>query len=46
MVHRDGSTHEWVAGERFDLIVTMDDATNEHYAMQFVEQQGTVSSLL
>lgn len=45
MVHQDGSTHEWVAGQRFDLIVTMDDATNEHYAMQFVEQEGTVSSL-
>ncbi len=45
MVHQDGSTHEWVAGQRWDLIVTMDDATSEHYAMQFVEQEGTVSSL-
>jgi len=44
MVHQDGSTHEWVAGQHWDLIVTMDDATNEHYAMEFVEQEGTVSS--
>lgn len=45
MIHQDGSTHEWVAGQRWDLIVTMDDATNEHYSMFFVEQEGTVSSL-
>jgi transposase len=36
MIHQDGSTHEWVAGQRWDLIVTMDDATNEHYSMFFV----------
>lgn len=45
MIHQDGSTHEWVAGRRWDLIVTMDDATNEHYSMFFVEQEGTASSL-
>lgn len=45
MIHQDGSTHEWIAGQKWDLIVTMDDATNEHYAMFFVEQEGTVSSL-
>lgn len=44
MIHQDGSTHEWVAGQRWDLIVTMDDATNEHYAMAFVEEEGTASS--
>ncbi len=27
MIHQDGSTHEWVAGTFWDLIVTMDDAT-------------------
>lgn len=27
IVHQDGSTHEWVAGQMWDLIVTMDDAT-------------------
>ena len=45
LIHQDGSTHEWVAGSRWDLIVTMDDATNEHYAMFFVEEEGTASSL-
>jgi transposase len=45
MIHQDGSTHEWVAGQRWDLIVTMDDATNEHYSMFFVGQEGTHSSL-
>lgn len=45
MIHQDGSTHEWVSGQRWDLIVTMDDATNEHYSMFFVAQEGTVSSL-
>lgn len=44
MVHQDGSTHEWVPGELWDLIVTMDDATNEHYAMVFVLEEGTASS--
>jgi transposase len=45
MIHQDGSTHEWVPQKKWDLIVTMDDATNEHYSMFFVEQEGTVSSL-
>lgn len=44
MIHQDGSTHEWVAGHKWDLIVTMDDATNEHYEMVFVQQEGTASS--
>ena len=44
MIHQDGSTHEWVTGHKWDLIVTMDDATNEHYEMVFVEQEGTSSS--
>ena len=44
MIHQDGSTHQWVAGKKWDLIVTMDDATNEHYSMFFVEQEGTASS--
>jgi hypothetical protein len=45
LLHQDGSRHEWVEDQRWDLIVTMDDATNEHYAMQFVEEEGTRSSL-
>jgi hypothetical protein len=44
MVHQDGSTHEWVPGQMWDLIVTMDDATSEHYVMEFVEEEGTASS--
>lgn len=44
MIHQDGSTHEWVPGKTWDLIVTMDDATNEHLSMFFVEQEGTLSS--
>jgi transposase len=45
MLHQDGSSHEWAPGKRWDLIVTMDDATNEHYSMFFVDEEGTVSSL-
>ena len=44
MTHQDGSTHEWVAGQMWDLIVTMDDATNEHYSMFFCDEEGTASS--
>jgi hypothetical protein len=44
MLHQDGSRHEWVPGKMWDLIVTMDDATNEHYSMFFVEEEGTASS--
>lgn len=44
MLHQDGSRHEWVEGKKWDLIVTMDDATNEHYSMFFVEEEGTESS--
>ncbi|MFA4915687.1 MAG: helix-turn-helix domain-containing protein [Syntrophales bacterium] len=31
MLHQNGSNHEWVPGKKWDLIVTMDDATSEHY---------------
>jgi len=44
MLHQDGSDHEWVLGTKWDLIVTMDDATNEHYSMFFVHEEGTASS--
>jgi hypothetical protein len=44
MLHQDGSRHEWVPGKFWDLIVTMDDATGEHYSMFFVEEEGTQSS--
>lgn len=45
MIHQDGSNHEWVAGQRWDLIVTLDDATSEHYSMFFVDEEGTASSM-
>lgn len=44
MLHQDGSTHEWVAGQWWDLIVTMDDATSEIYSAFFVEEEGTMST--
>jgi hypothetical protein len=44
MLHQDGSQHEWVPGKKWDLIVTMDDATSEHYSMFFVPEEGTASS--
>jgi hypothetical protein len=44
LVHQDGSSHEWVPGQQWDLIVTMDDATSEHYSMFFVEEESTESS--
>lgn len=46
MIHQDGSTHEWVAGHKWDLIATMDDATSEQHSMFFVAEEGTASSLM
>lgn len=45
MIHQDGSTHEWVRGEIWDLIVTMDDATGRIYNAFFCAQEGTWSSM-
>ena len=45
-LHQDGSTHQWVQGVYWDLIVTMDDATNEHYTMFFIDGEGTSSSFV
>lgn len=44
MLHQDGSTHEWVPGVKWDLIVTMDDATSEIYSIFFIDEEGTMSS--
>lgn len=44
MLHQDGSTHQWIDGEYWDLIVTLDDATNEIYSAFFTDQEGTWSS--
>jgi transposase len=45
MIHQDASTHRWIETEAWDLVVTMDDATNEHLDMRFVPQEGTASSM-
>src|SRR5512133_564241 len=44
MLHQDGSRHEWVPGESWDLIVTLDDATSEIYSAFFVDEEGTMST--
>jgi len=44
MLHQDGSMHQWVDGQWWDLIVTMDDATSEIYSALFVDEEGTVST--
>ncbi len=44
MLHQDGSSHEWVGGQWWDLIVTMDDATSEVYSGLFVAEEGTMST--
>ena len=44
MIHQDASTHTWVEGAYWDLVVTMDDATSKIYSAFFVEQEGTWSS--
>lgn len=43
-IHQDGSSHQWVPGEEWDLIITFDDADTEHYSMFFVEEEGTKST--
>jgi hypothetical protein len=44
MLHQDASRHEWIPGQQWDLVVTMDDATNESYSMFFCEEEGTRSA--
>jgi hypothetical protein len=44
MIHQDGSTHTWVPRKMWDLIVTMDDATNKYYSMFFIQEEDTASS--
>ena len=48
MLHLDGSPHEWIpalAGVFFDLLVLMDDATNEIYEMELVDGEDTFSCM-
>lgn len=44
MIHQDASTHYWVADQKWDLVVTMDDATSEIYSAIMVAEEGTLSS--
>ena len=44
-LHQDASTHQWAPGVHWDLVVTMDDATNEIYSAFFRDGEGTASSL-
>ncbi len=45
LLHQDGSRAEWLAGvPALDLIVTMDDASNELYSAFLVEEEGTAST--
>ena len=44
MLHQDGSRHEWIAAETWDLIVTLDDASSEIYSAFFVAEEGTMST--
>src|SRR5215468_8012724 len=42
LLHIDGSKHQWLGDERwYDLIVILDDATNEIYYAQLVEEEST-----
>jgi transposase len=46
MLHQDASTHAWLPGDarKYDLVVTMDDATSAIYSAFLVDQEGTASS--
>src|SRR5215470_2033451 len=44
LLHIDGSEHRWFQDERwYDLIVILDDATNEIYYAQLVEEESTLT---
>jgi len=46
MLHQDASTHAWLPGDprKYDLVVTMDDATSALYSAFLVDEEGTASS--
>lgn len=45
MLHQDASRHLWLAQTPpLDLVVTMDDATNEIYSALLVAEEGTAST--
>ena len=44
LLHIDGSRHRWFQDERwYDLIVILDDASNEIYYAQLVEEESTAT---
>jgi hypothetical protein len=44
LLHIDGSEHRWFQDERwYDLIVILDDANNEIYYAQLVEEESTLT---
>ena len=47
MLHLDGSSHRWIGeeGPKWDLLATLDDATNEVYDAFFVPEENTRSVL-
>lgn len=46
MLHIDGSEHLWLAGDKkHDLIAIMDDANNEIYYAQLVDEESTMSCM-
>jgi transposase len=47
MLHQDASSHDWLPGgeRRYDLVVTLDDATSAIYSAFLVDEEGTASSL-
>lgn len=44
MLHQDANTHVWVPGVRWDLVVTMDDATSEHTRCVLSRRRGRPSA--
>jgi transposase len=46
MLHQDASTHAWLPGDerKYDLVVTMEDATSALYSAFLVGEEGTASS--
>ena len=46
LLHQDGSQHAWLPGDdrRYDLIVTLDDATSAVCSLFLVAEEGTAST--
>ena len=47
MLHQDASTHAWFldSNRKYDLVVTLDDATSGIYSAFLVDEEGTSSTL-